>query len=46
MEMVEKVLKMTAWAVGIVAGLTTIKKNVSDLKDKKKRRSPKKKRRK
>ncbi|MBL3625874.1 MULTISPECIES: hypothetical protein [Bacillus] len=47
MEIVEFILRDTAWLVGILVGITTLIKNLKDLKgDKnKKRRSPAKKKR-
>ncbi|WP_242750392.1 hypothetical protein [Bacillus sp. A1(2020)] len=47
MEIVEFILRDTAWLVGILVGITTLIKNIKDLKgDKtKKRRSPAKKKR-
>ncbi|WP_181949393.1 hypothetical protein [Bacillus velezensis] len=47
MEIVEFILRDTAWLVGILVGITTLIKNIKDLKgDKnKKRRSPGKKKR-
>lgn len=37
MEQLEMWLKNLAWGVGIIAGLVTTAKNISDLKDKRKK---------
>ncbi|CCU57694.1 hypothetical protein [Bacillus subtilis] len=45
MEMVEIILRDLAWLVAILTGITTMFKNIKEMKDNKKRRSPAKKKR-
>ncbi|MCY8485402.1 hypothetical protein [Bacillus atrophaeus] len=45
MEMVEIILRDLAWLVAILTGITTMIKNIKDMKGNKKRRSPGKKKR-